>query len=104
MTPASFKAQRSQSQKAKEYRGVPSTSGYLAPAPSSGAAPVRSHFRVRLTRCSKQTVPPPPPLDSTARSSAAGEATRGPLDLGGDLLGLASLRLRSTPPVVRTKL
>lgn len=66
MTPASFKVQRSQSQKAKAYGAVLSTSWYLAPAPGGGAASVWLHFRVCPTRCSKQIVPPPPKLDSTA--------------------------------------
>lgn len=38
---------------ANNYRGVSSTSRYLAPASSGGAAPLGRHFRVCPAECSK---------------------------------------------------
>ncbi|KAF6100010.1 hypothetical protein HJG60_011721 [Phyllostomus discolor] len=62
------------------------------------------HFRVCPTRCSKQTVPPLPPLDYATGPERSGWRSQSALLLEGDLLHLASLRPSSEPPVVWTKL
>ena len=82
---------------AEEYRGVSSTSRYLAPASGGGAAPVPRHFRVCPAWCSKQTNPPPPPLDSAAGPEFSGWRSHSVRLLEGDRWRSASLRLHSDP-------
>ena len=57
--PASTRLAPSADIHAQAYRGVSSTSRYLAPASGGGAVPLPRHFRVRGARCSERTVPPP---------------------------------------------
>lgn len=56
-----------------------------------------AHFRVCPARCSKQTNPPPPPLDSAAGPEFSGWRSHSVPLLGGDRWRSTSLRLRSYP-------
>lgn len=59
------------------------------------AAPARRHFRVCRPRCSKQTVPPPPPRDSAAGPEFPGGASHSARLVEGNFLRSAGRRPRS---------
>lgn len=58
------------------------------------AAPARRHFRVCRPRCSKQTVPPPPPRDSAAGPGFPGGASHSARPVEGNFLRSAGRRPR----------